>query len=94
MGWVVHGLLGDYPSPSSRSHNERACLAVVSWAHAQAVMVDPVVVGGVTYERSAIEGWLLERGPVSSTDGLPLASAAVVPDHTLRSLLATMRMQQ
>lgn len=57
-------------------------------------MADPVVVGGVTYESSAIESWLLGRGPVSPTDGRPLPSATVVPDHTLRFLLATMRMQQ
>ena len=57
-------------------------------------MVDPVVVGSVAYERSAIKAWLSERGPVSPVDGRPLGAAAVVPDHTLRSLLATLRAQQ
>lgn len=63
-------------------------------ARVQVVMVDPVVVGGVTYERSAIEGWLLKHGPVCPVDGRPLGAATVVPDHTLRSLLATLRGQQ
>ncbi len=57
-------------------------------AIAQVVMEDPVVVGGVAYERSAIEAWLLENGAVSPADGRPLQSAAVVPDYTLRSLLS------
>ena len=60
---------------------------------AQVVMKDPVVVSGVAYERSAIEAWLLDKGPVSPADGRPLESAAVVPDHTLRSLLAEVRGQ-
>lgn len=61
--------------------------------NAQVVMEDPVVVGGMAYERCAIEAWLSEKGPVSPADGRPLQSAAVVPDHTLRSLLAEVRGQ-
>ena len=41
---------------------------------------------GWTYERSALAAWL-EKAPVSPVTGLPLASAAVRPNHTVMQLL-------
>ena len=50
-------------------------------------MADPVVLGGVTYERSAAEGWLADRGAVSPEDERPLPDVTLVPNHALRGIM-------
>ena len=55
-------------------------------------MADPVVLGGVTYERSAAEGWLADRGAVSPLDGRPLQNAILVPNRALRGILQAVSM--
>ncbi len=50
--------------------------------------MDPVVAAdGESYERAAIEAWLSEHGAVSPATGMPLQHTALVPNHSLRSLL-------
>ena len=39
-----------------------------------------------TYERATIEGWI-QRHPTSPMTNLPLSSAQVVPNHTIRSAI-------
>ena len=56
----------------------------------QAVMTDPVVLGGVTYERAAAEVWLADHGAVAPEDGRPLQEANLVPNHALRGILQTL----
>lgn len=53
----------------------------------QAVMTDPVVLGGVTYEREAAEVWLTDHGAVAPEDGRLLQDANLVPNHALRGIL-------
>ncbi len=53
----------------------------------QAVMADLVVLGGITYERSAAEGWLADHGAVSPEDERPLQDVTLVPNHALRGIL-------
>ncbi len=53
----------------------------------QAVMADPVVLGGVTYERVAAEAWLADHGAVSPLDGQPLQDDTLVPNRALRGIL-------
>eukprot|EP00466_Bigelowiella_natans_P005739 jgi/Bigna1/45697/e_gw1.142.3.1 len=51
------------------------------------VMKDPVVCSdGHTYERSAIQRWL-QRNSTSPRTNLPLASNALIPNHSLRSII-------
>lgn len=51
-------------------------------------MQDPVVAGdGWCYERSAIDAWLRRGGGRSPMTRAPLASAALVPNHPLRSAI-------
>lgn len=55
----------------------------------QACMVDPVVAAdGNSYERVAIQSWLLDRGAVSPTTGATLPHTGLTPNHALRSFLA------
>ncbi len=56
----------------------------------QAVMADPVVLGGVSYERAAAEEWVAVHGAVSPEDGRPLRDATLLPNHTLRAILQAM----
>ncbi len=50
-------------------------------------MESPVICGGGhTYERAAIEAWLQDNSD-SPVTGQPLPSAALLPNHTLRSLI-------
>ena len=59
-------------------------------AGAQAVMTDPVVLGGLSYERIAAEHWLELHGAVSPKDGRPLPDVTLLPNHTLRAVLQAM----
>ncbi len=53
-------------------------------------MSDPVVLGEVTYERTAAEEWVAQHGAVSPEDGRTLQSTALVPNHALRGILQTL----
>ena len=57
-------------------------------------MVDPVVLGGVSYERAAAEVWVAVHGAVSPEDGRPLLDATLLPNHTLRAVLQAMSAPQ
>ncbi len=58
----------------------------------QVLLIEPVVAAdGESYERSAIEAWLAERGAISPATGVPLLHTQLVPNHALRSTLARMR---
>ena len=51
-------------------------------------LVDPVVAAdGESYERSALEAWLADKGPVSPATGAPLEHTMLLPNHALRSTL-------
>lgn len=55
---------------------------------AQVLLVDPVVTSdGESYERAAIEEWLLQHGAVSPVTGAALDSTDIVPNFALRSTL-------
>jgi hypothetical protein len=57
-------------------------------ASAQVELRDPVILSdGWTYERSAAEAWLRGRGAVSPVTGVPLASAALRPNSTLKAAM-------
>ncbi len=53
-------------------------------------MTDPVVLGGLSYERAAAERWLAQHGAVSPKDGGPLPDVTLLPNHTLRAVLQAM----
>ncbi len=51
-------------------------------------LVDPVVAAdGESYERSALEAWLADKGPVSPATGGPLEHTLLLPNHALRGTL-------
>ena len=56
--------------------------------------MDPVVLGGTAYERAAIQSWLTERGNVCPETGRPLSDTTLISDHTLRALLAALRVAE
>ena len=56
---------------------------------ARARMVDPVVAAdGFSYERAAIERWLADGERASPVTREPLATLALLPNTTLRELIA------
>ena len=58
------------------------------------LMLDPVVASdGHSYERTAIEQWLLRRRTSPKTD-TPLESLALVPNHSLRRAIQQWKEQQ
>ena len=58
----------------------------------QTVMVDPVCTAdGHTYERSAIEEWLRPGRMTSPNTNLRLSTAALTPNHALRSAIEEWR---
>ena len=57
----------------------------------QDIMQDPVVAtDGHTYERDAIERWLRKK-QTSPVTNLPLESAALLPNHAMKSLILERR---
>jgi hypothetical protein len=59
-------------------------------------MQDPVILAGdgFCYERDAIANWLRRGTRRSPMTGAPLASDALVPNHTLRSAIMEWRERQ
>lgn len=54
----------------------------------QVIFVDPVVAAdGESYERAAIEQWLLQHGAVSPATGVALDTTDLVSNYALRSTL-------
>ena len=70
----------------------KRCVTTNELFDVQVLLIEPVVAAdGESYERSAMEAWLAERGAVSPATGAPLLHTQLVPNHTLRSTLARMR---
>ena len=56
----------------------------------QVVMQDPVLCAdGITYERAAIKAWL-DGNVTSPVTSALLSNKELIPNYTLRSILATM----
>lgn len=60
----------------------------------QEVMRGPVLcIDGHSYERDAITAWLAAGNAVSPVTAQPLSHAMLVPNHTLRSIIAALLAQ-
>lgn len=70
------------------SETSQQCLASFLCPITLEAMRDPVACAdGHSYERAAIESWLSSSN-ASPMTGAPLSSRALVPNHTLRSVIA------
>ena len=75
------------PSTQSPSSSEAPTPSIYICPITQEVMHDPVFASdGFTYERSAIEGWLVSHSTSPLTNN-QLPSNAVIPNHSLKSAI-------